>query len=188
MQHSIIGRFWSIIGSPLTTVQRCHLLYTTSSCHMFCDIKYNNSSWKVILKPLKRTETRGKSFSNHLGWAWTSAMHFFLQAWGTLLAFYHLCLVRAHFKGPSLNEVLVKLFFNHCKALIVCRLYQGKSFCKTESNLSTDRAEKGQKQGRDERTQKDYRTFAKIHSRCPIVFCALSSLPCFCPFFSSVDR
>ena len=29
---------------------------------------------------------------------------------------------------------------------------------------------KGQKQGRDERTQEDYWTSAKIHSRCPVVF------------------
>ena len=29
---------------------------------------------------------------------------------------------------------------------------------------------KGQKQGRDERTQEDYGTSAKIYSRCPVVF------------------
>ena len=40
-----------------------------------------------------------------------------------------------------------------------------KSFCKTSFHLRIDGAEKGQKQGRHERTQEDYRTSAKIRSK-----------------------
>ena len=42
---------------------------------------------------------------------------------------------------------------------------------------------KVQKQGRDERTQEDYRTSAKIHSRCRVVFLrSFISTFCFCTF------
>ena len=40
---------------------------------------------------------------------------------------------------------------------------------------------KGQKQGRNERTQEDYLTSAQLHSRCRVIFWVLSSLPSFCP-------
>ena len=55
----------------------------------------------------------------------------------------------------------------------------GKSFSKTSFQLRMYR-KKGQKQGRDERTQEEFRRSAKIHSRCRVVF--VRSLPCFCPF------
>ena len=41
---------------------------------------------------------------------------------------------------------------------------------------------KVQKQGRDERTQEDYPTSAKIHSKCRVVFLHSSFLPCFYTF------
>ena len=44
-----------------------------------------------------------------------------------------------------------------------------KSFCKTYFKLGKE-LKKVQKQGRDERTQEDYPTSAKIHTRCRVVF------------------
>ena len=46
---------------------------------------------------------------------------------------------------------------------------RGKSFCKTSFLLGMG-LRKGQKQGRDERTEDDYLTAAKIHSRCRVFF------------------
>ena len=44
-----------------------------------------------------------------------------------------------------------------------------KSFCKTSFQVGME-LKKVQKQGRDERTQEDYPTSAKIHTRCRVVF------------------
>ena len=64
--------------------------------------------------------------------------------------------------------------------------YQGKSFCRTSFQLRMN-LKKGQKQDRNERTQKDYPTSAKLHSKCiGQPSCILSCLPCFCPFFKSI--
>ena len=46
---------------------------------------------------------------------------------------------------------------------------RGNSFCKTSLQVGMDLS-KVQKQGRDERTQEDYPTFVKIHSKCRVVF------------------
>ena len=65
-----------------------------------------------------------------------------------------------------------------------------KSSVKLDFKLGME-LKKVQKQGRDERTQEDYPTSAKIHTRSRVVFlssCVLSSLPCFCTFFSSIPN
>ena len=45
---------------------------------------------------------------------------------------------------------------------------------------------KGRKRGREETTQEDYPTFAKIHSRCQVVFLHSFLSALFRPFFSSI--
>ena len=62
---------------------------------------------------------------------------------------------------------------------VSCLMYQKKSFSKTSFQLRMA-LKKGQKQGRDGRSQDHYPKPAKIHRRCRVVFCILSSLPCFC--------
>ena len=45
---------------------------------------------------------------------------------------------------------------------------------------------RGQKQGRDERTQENYLTYAKIHSRWRVVFWRSFICLAFCPFFRPI--
>ena len=55
------------------------------------------------------------------------------------------------------------------KNAILKLLVGKKSFCKTWSEVGME-PKKVQRQGRDERTQEDYPTSAKIHTRCRVVF------------------
>ena len=54
-------------------------------------------------------------------------------------------------------------------------------------NFTINRAEKGQKQGRDERMQEDYRTSAAYFYRCPVVFLCSFISALFCPFFPALS-
>ena len=64
---------------------------------------------------------------------------------------------------------------------------KGKSFYNTEFHLRIDEAEKGQKQGREERMQEDYRTSAAYFCSCPVVFSRSSISALFLSFFSFID-
>ena len=61
-------------------------------------------------------------------------------------------------------------------------LYREKVSVKLDFKLGME-VKKVQKQGRDERTQEDYRTSAKIHSRCRVVFLRSFSSTLFLYFF-----
>ena len=90
----------------------------------------------------------------------------------------------------SLSEIHGKwptaaCYFEVCTML----LKLGKSLFKTSFHLHIRIHGTGKRieKGREERKLGDYRTSAKIRSRCPVVFLR-SSLPCFYPFFSSIER
>ena len=59
-----------------------------------------------------------------------------------------------------------------------------KSFSETSFELRIE-LKKGQKQGRDETMQEDYRTSAKIHIRCQVVFLRSFISTLFLSFFSA---
>ena len=61
-----------------------------------------------------------------------------------------------------------------------------KSFCKTSFPLRIDGAGKRRMKGEDERTQKDYRTPAKICRRCLVVVLCFFISALFLSFFSSI--
>ena len=65
------------------------------------------------------------------------------------------------------------------------RITRRKSFCETSFQAGMDLKEV-QKEGKDERTQEDYPTSAKIHSRCRVVFLRSFIFALFLSFFRSI--
>ena len=62
-----------------------------------------------------------------------------------------------------------KAYRLHHFAILLLNLLGKKVSVKLDSKLGKE-LKKVQKQGRDERTQEDYPTSAKIHTRCRVVF------------------
>ena len=93
---------------------------------------------------MKKGQKQGRNERTQEGYPTSSKIS--QQISGSLLVFFHLCLVSVLFSGPSLTELSFTETFS--LLLLVC-IPGKKTFCKISFQLRMD-LEKGQKQGRDE--------------------------------------